>query len=375
MSLTTAQIANAAWIEKVAAEPAEAAAYGNQVVRDHIKEGAFCRQIVPMVNIGPGAPGLQVSLEHDTFIKVEWVEPKSKAMVFNFRGGPKARIVTGPKVAMGFFSIASEKFEITTQELMTYPYPITKVIEDNTPLDIEEIEDREWIQHVESAVQAIQKEGNGGTATALHLNTLAAGTVVEWAVVKGERARNASSNSAVPRALERPDIAALKRLHFNTRNRADKLLITDYDLTHIDAWTIEDLGDQLEGETAKTGWKSNVLLGLTVIRTIKGKVLRPGNIYSFAKPNYLGRSYQLGQMQFFAKKEGNRLMWWAWEDIAMAIINVAGVKKLELYSGDANPETNADSILASVIPAAEDELGEYQALAHKGVYYPKVVIY
>jgi hypothetical protein len=375
MSLTTAQIANAAFIEKVAAEPAEAAAYGSQVIRDHIREAAFCRQIIPMVNIGPGAPGLQVSLENDTFTKVEWFETKSRAMVFNFRGGPTARLIKGPKAAMGFFSIASEKFEITTQELMTYPFPITKMIEDNTPLDIEEIEDREWVQHVESAVQAVQQEGNGGVATALNLTTLGAASVTEWAIVKGERARNASTNDAVARPLERPDIAALKRLHFNTRNRADKILITDSDLSHVDAWTIEDLGSQVEGETAKTGWKSPTLLGLTVVRTIKGKILRPGNVYSFCKPNYLGRSYQLGQMQFFAKKEGNRLMWWAWEDIAMAILNVAGVKKLELYSGDANPTTDSDSIVASVIPDTEEAPFEYQALAHKGVYFPKVVIF
>lgn len=375
MSLTTAQLTNSAFIQKLAAEPAAAQAYGANVIRDHIREGAFNREIIPMVGIGPGAPGLQVSLEHDTFTKIEFLEPKSKALVFNFRGGPKARIVTGPKAAMGFFSIASEKFEITTQELLTYPYPITKVIEDNTPLDIEEIEDREWIQHGESAVQAVQKEGNGGTATALHLTTLAAGTVTEWAIVKGERARNAAANNATPRALERPDIAAMKRLHFNTRNRADCLLITDFDLSHVDAWTIEDLGSQVEGETAKTGWKSPTLLGLKVIRTIKGKILRPGNVYSFTKPNYLGRSYQLGEMQFFAKKEGNRLMWWAWEDISMAILNVAGVKKLELYSADANPETDADSLIANFIPTDEDELGEFQALAHKGVYYPRVVLY
>jgi len=374
MAMTAAQFANAAFIEKVAADPGEASAHGSKVVRDHIREAAFNRKLVPMVNIGPGAPGLQVSLDHDTFTKIEWLEPKSRAMVFNFRGGPSARIIRGPKAAMGFFSIASERFEITTQELMTYPYPITKVIEDNTPLDIEEIEDREWIQHVEAAVQAMQQEGNGGTVTALNMSALAAGSVTEWAVVKGERARNAAADDGVARPLERPDIAALKRLHFNTRNRADKLLITDSDLSHVDAWTIEDLGSQVEGETAKTGWKSPTLLGLTVVRTIKGKVLRPGNVYSFAKPNYLGRSYQLGQMQFFAKKEGNRLMWWAWEDIAMAILNVAGVKKLELYSGDATSH-DTDSILSSVIPDTEEAPFEYQALAYKGIYVPKVVIF
>jgi hypothetical protein len=47
----------------------------------------------------------------------------------------------------------------------------------------------------------------------------------------------------------------------------------------------------------------------------------------------------------------------AWEDIGMAVINIAAVRKLELYSADANPTTNADSLLANFIPVDEDALG------------------
>jgi hypothetical protein len=41
----------------------------------------------------------------------------------------------------------------------------------------------------------------------------------------------------------------------------------------------------------------------------------------------------------------------------MAIINIAAVRKLELYSADANPATNADGLLTSFIPVVEDALG------------------
>lgn len=231
-SPATAQVINSAWIDKLAADPVGTQQRLAEVLRDHIKEHGFNREIIPRREIGPGHPQLQVSLEHDTFTLIEFFEPKSKAFSFNFRGGPRARLVTGPKVAMGFYSIASEKSEITTQELMTYPFPITKMVEENTPLDIEQVEDREFLLNAEAAVQAVQADGNGGSVTTLNATAIANNTVVEWAVVKGERARNASTNDAVARPLERPDIPALKRLHLNQRNRADKILITDHDLTH-----------------------------------------------------------------------------------------------------------------------------------------------
>lgn len=365
----------AAFIEKIAESPGEVNAHSAMVVRDHIKEGSFMRQMIAMVPIGPGAQGLQVSQEHDTFVKLEFHEPQSRAMVMNFRGGPDARIIKGPKTVMGFFSIASEKFETTTQELMTYPFSITKLIEDNIPLDIEAVEDREWLIHLEAAVQAMQKEGNGGVATALNYTNLASSSVVEHSIIKGERARNSATNTSVAQKLERPDIVELKKLHVTTQGRADKILINDYDLMNVDAWTIEDLGLGNTDEVVRTGWKSNIMAGLTVVRTIKGRVLRPGNVYSLAKSNFVGRNYQLGELQFFAKKEGNRLMWWAWEDIASAILNVAHIKKLELYSGDANPETDANSIISDVIPMDEQDLGSFRALAHKGVYEPRVVLF
>ena len=116
------------------------------------------------------------------------------------------------------------------------------------------------------------------------------------------------------------------------------------------------------------------MAGLTIVRTLKQDILRPGNIYSFEE-NFVGRAYQLGEMQFFAKRDGNRLMWWAWEDISVVILNVAHIKKLELYGGDANPATDANSILSDVIPVDEDMLGSFRSQAYKGVYEPRVVMY
>jgi hypothetical protein len=51
------------------------------------------------------------------------------------------------------------------------------------------------------------------------------------------------------------------------------------------------------------------------------------------------------------------------------VINIAAVRKLELYSGDAN-SLDANSILSSVIPVAEDQLGAVNNQVDQGLKFP-----
>ncbi len=58
----------------------------------------------------------------------------------------------------------------------------------------------------------------------------------------------------------------------------------------------------------------------------------------------------------------------------MAVINIAAVRKLELYLGDATA-TNADSILTSVIPKGEEDLGAENNRVDSGLVFPSIEIY
>jgi hypothetical protein len=106
----------------------------------------------------------QRSVNHDTLVKIVDVEPKSRAMAISFRGAPTARFIRGSKAEVAFFTISSEMFQKTEQELLAYEMPITKIIEENSVKDIQEIEDREFVIHIEAAVQALQTEANGGAS-------------------------------------------------------------------------------------------------------------------------------------------------------------------------------------------------------------------
>jgi hypothetical protein len=349
------------------------AEYGGTYIRDRLREVSFTRKIIPPEQLT--RVDCQRSVNHDTLVKIVDIEPQSRAMAITFRGQPRARFIRGDRAEVPFFTISSELIQKTEQELLAYEMPITKIIEENSVKDIQEIEDREFVQHIESAVQALQVEANGGTATALNKTGLAAGTVVEVSIRKGELARNASANDATPRAIQRGDIVALFKMLDTNRLRAERMLMTEGDFDDVLQWTVEDFGDKLQSETAVDGYKYNTLLGRAFIRTIKTDILRAGNVYVFTKPEFFGKFYVLNNTKFYIDKIANTISFQAWEDIGMAVINIAAVRKLELYSADANPVTDADSLLANFIPMSEEALGAKNNRVDAGLKFPNVSQY
>ena len=88
---------------------------------------------------------------------------------------------------------------------------------------------------------------------------------------------------------------------------------------------------------------------------------------------FFGKFYVLNNTKFYIDKVANTITFQAWEDIGMGVINIASVRKLELYAADANPTTDADGLLANFIPLAEDQLGAVNNRVDQGLVFPQVV--
>lgn len=345
------------------------AEYGGSYIRDRLREVSFARKVIPPEQVTRA--DCQRSVNHDTLVKIIDIEPKSRAMSITFRGQPTARFIRGERAEVAFFTISSEMFQKTEQELLAYEMPITKIIEENSVKDIQELEDREFTIHIEAAVQALQVEANGGTATALHV-VGGAVSAVEFSIRKGELARNATGNTAEVLPVSRVDLVNLFKMLDGNRLRSERILMTEVDWDDVLSWTVEDFGDRIQSETTVDGYKYNTLLGRAYIRTIKTDILRPGNIYVFTKPEFFGKFYVLNNTKFYIDKIANTITFQAWEDIGMSVLNIASVRKLELYSGDANPATNADNLIGNFIPKSEDELGAVNNRVDAGLKFPQV---
>ncbi len=346
------------------------AQYGGSYIRDRLREVSFVRKVLPPEQVT--RTDCQRSVNHDTLVKIIDIEPQSRAMAITFRGQPTARFIRGEKAEVGFFTISSEIFQKTEQELLAYEMPITKIIEENSVKDIQEIEDREFLLHIEAAVQALQTEANGGSVTTLNASAIGGGSPpVEFSVRKGELARVAGSDDAVVRPIQRTDVVQLFKLLDGNRLRAERLLMTEVDYDDILQWTVEDNGDRIQSETTVDGYKYNTLLGRAYIRTIKTDILRPGNVYVFTKPEFFGKFYILNNTKFYIDKIANMITFQAWEDIGMGVLNIAAVRKLELYSADATAN-DADTLLSNFIPSAEDDLGAVNNRVESGLKFPQV---
>jgi hypothetical protein len=367
----SAEMINSLFVEKLGTEEGRSklAAYGGGVIRDHLREVSFARKVLPPQPITPAE--CQVSTEHDGLVKIEELEPESRAMVVDFRGGARARYIRAPRVAVSFFTIESEHFEKTEQELLAYKMPITKMIEEQSANNLQEIEDRQFLLFAEAGIQQIQKDSNeksgfahaGFSASAVNNGAVANGPDQNASVMKGQLALTAGVDDFTVRPINRPDFVNFFKMMSGPerRLRLELVLLTEADYDDILQWTLEDMGDRIQSETVVDGYKYNTLLGRRFIRTIKTDILRRGNLYGFTTPEFMGCFYILNNTKFYVDKVGNKITFWCWEDIGMAFLNLNSLVKMELYSGSVTPghETAINSGLTylSRLPATEENLG------------------
>ena len=370
MSTVPAKVLNDLFFEKVGSAEGKdkIAEFGGTYIRDRLREVSFARKIVPPTPVQRSE--LQRSVNHDTLVKIVDIEPNSKAMSLSFRGQPTARFIRAPRYEIPFFTISSEKFEKTEQELLAYEMPITKIIEENSVKDIQAIEDRQFLVYVEACIQAYQLDANGGSAVAFSRTNVLAGSVVGSSVVKGEGALAAAADDFTIHPCLKPDFIKLKQLLHRRFLRAERIVITEPDYDNLSAWTIQDVWS-IAAETATEGWKANTVVGLKIIRTIKTNILREGNVYCFVAPEFFGRFYILNQTKFYIDKIANLITWQSWEDIGMGFGNIAAVVKLELYSGSMTPTVETGGF-AAVLPKDEDDLSPVNNKADQGLTYPEV---
>ncbi len=366
-----AKVLNDLFFEKVATTEGKEkiAEFGGTYIRDRLREVSFARKILPPQPVQ--RTECQRSVNHDTLVKIVDIEPNSKAVALTFRGQPTARFIRAPRFEIPFFTISSEKFEKTEQELLAYEMPITKIIEENSVKDIQEIEDRQFLIFVEAAVQAMQLDANGGTPTAFNTTTVLANTVVGASVVKGDGALAAAVDNFTVYPILKPDFIKLKKLLHRRKLRAERIVITEPDYDDISAWTIQDVGMTIAGETSTEGWKASTVVGLKIIRTIKTDILREGNVYCFTAPEFMGRFYVLNQTKFYIDKIANLITWQSWEDIAIGLGNIASIVKLELFGGSVAPGAT-DTGFAAALPKDESDLGAVNNKADAGLTYPQV---
>lgn len=272
-------------------------------IKQLLREESFVRKIVPPEQVTKY--DLQRDLTSDTVSKIVDIEPDSSAMALNFRGESSFKFVQGKRFSVPFFTISSEFYEKTEQELYAYEMPIIKVIEENSVKDIQEIEDVTWINYSQAAVT-----GTGKILTD-------AGT--------------ASLNTTL--------LKDLFKLIDGDRLIATTILLNSQTWDDILTFGLQVFGDSIASKVIVDGYTYDQLLGKKLIittktKTVSGKLLVPyAQVWIYTDPSYLGRFYLLNSTKLFVEKVADLIRWKAWEIIGIGVGNVKSIAKLEFGTG------------------------------------------
>lgn len=268
---------------------------GSSFVRQKIREESFARKILPPEYVTRA--DLQRSVNHDGLVKIVDKEPDSKAQAINFRGKPDTNYIEGPRFEIPFHIISSEDFQKTEEELLAYEMPLTEVIERNSVLDIQAVEDGKFLEYADAAITT-----TGNVATG-----------------------NYESDGSIPKnkLVELMNLLDAKKL------RSDLLLMDTEMFNRIINYNSDTFGDGAVSEVMVNGYTYPTFLGRKLIVSNKSELLKD-KIYTFAPPEYIGRFLILNDVKFWIDKQKNIITFSTWESIGMGIGNIKSCARLDL---------------------------------------------
>lgn len=290
-------------IEKVAQE-------GSAFIRQKLREVSFARKIVNPQYVTK--QDLQRSINHDGLVKIVDIEPDSKAMIVNFRGNPDFRYVMGERFEIPFFMVSSEEFQKTEEELLAYEMPLTEVIERNSVLDIQRIEDENFIETVDAAISEETTTSISGSYGTGNSGSIEAG------------------------AIPKDKVKSLFDLLDGNELRADTMLMDTTMFNRLFLYDATTVGDAVGSEAHVNGYSYATLFGRKLVVSNKVKKqdgttdLLNNKIYCFTSQDFFGQFLVLNDTKFFIEKRKNIITFAAYETIGMGIGNTKACCVLNL---------------------------------------------
>ena len=277
-------------LQKVAQE-------GSAFIRQKLREVSFARKIMNPQYVTKA--DLQRSVNHDGLVKIVDIEPDSKAMAVNFRGESDWNYVTGDRFEIPFYMISSEDFQKTEEELLAYDMPLTEVIEKNSVLDIQKIEDSKFITAAAAASTAASNDVTGGDDS---------GKI---------------SKTKLKTTFDKLDANSL---------RSETILMSSTTFNRLFLYDSTTVGDAVGSEMSVNGYTYSTLFGRKLVVTNKADLLGGASekMYVFAGQDFLGQFNILNDVKFWIEKKKNIISWAAYESIGMGIGNQKAVASLAM---------------------------------------------
>lgn len=284
-------------------------------IAEKLRERSFARQVLMPRQVT--RYDLQADVNHDQLYFLDEKEvATAPAMSINFKGEPDGVYITTPRYKIYISEISSKLFSKVEIELLASTQPVTKIIEENTVREIEEIEDTYFLKYSDTAAAAATLYGTSTVSS--NLITYSGG---------GGR-------------LTKSAIKALVNQIARNRLKCSTLLMSDITFNDFLDMTYQDLGSDLLKEITVEGYRYYNLGGYKMIVSIKDNLFQSSTtllsgqkgryVYGFTEEKALGRFLVLDQVKFGVRKVFNVISFKGWEYIGIGIGNSNGIARVTL---------------------------------------------
>jgi hypothetical protein len=300
-----AQVINAQFVQKIEnGLEKEAGISATSFIRDILREEGFTRKIFTPITLSDD----QIDKDETTDKpkKVVMKEPNSRATYVSFRGMPEAKYFTGPRFAVYFGKIQSQKFTKSIFELKTYDNDIRKILSDNATRDILGEEDRRFIERVDTIITPTPSTGAEGTQQ------------FDYTAFGG---------------LTRNNLADALKMLPAMRIPLGCMLMNDVTAKELLKFTSEEVGHAATTDQYYKGLTSGQIFGVKTLFTIKRDIVRDGLVYFFGTEDFLGKFFVLQDATVYIKHEADMIEFYTYESIGIGIGNSRAMAKGTFWDG------------------------------------------
>ena len=266
--------------------------------RIKIREEGFTRKILPPKQIT--SADLDQAVDSDSPMRIIHKDKLSKAYPVTFTEQSQQRYYIGNKFQVFYSTIMSEEFFKPIEELQTYRIPIKQIIQENYLKDIQIAEDEQFIKTVDAIIDQRETDEEGSAKYEV------AGPFTPAILAEGLK------------------LLVAQEVPIGT------ILINEQDWMSLLQLQQPAVGSAIMQDIIVNGYSYTKLLGYNFVRTIKNDIVKPGNIYLFTTPEYLGVFDVLNDVKAFMETEANKFRFYLYETIGIVIGNTSGIAKISL---------------------------------------------
>ena len=290
----SAQFINSSFVRKLeSGQVKQAEAESSAFIREKLRQEAAVREII----VPQGITEEEIDRDENTDQpkKIIDKEPDSVATFVQFQGTGKRTWFKGPRYAIYFGKVESQRFTKSKFELMTYTHDIRKILSDNSVKDMADQEDIKFHGLVNAITSANPAQQTNGPFQSATFKTAA-------------------------------------QAMLNRRRPVGKLLMTKsrfMDAIDLPATTV---GDPIASRHFDEGIESSQKLwGFPVVTTIKSDIYPANKAWLFAPQapnNFLGNFYLLQDATLFIEQRADIISFWSYEALGIGIGNRLSMQEI-----------------------------------------------